>query len=186
MKVIETPLSGLIIIEPRVIEDQRGYFFETYQQQRYLESGIKTKFIQDNESKSGRGVVRGLHYQLEPYAQAKLVRVVQGSVYDVAVDIRKGSPTFGQWFGMEINEKNKKQLFIPRGFAHGFSVLSETAIFIYKCDNEYNREYERSINPFDSILDIDWQLNESEWKISEKDQKAPMFNDAEMNFIFSE
>jgi len=184
MKIIETPLPGLLIIEPSVFEDHRGYFIESYHNQRYVDAGIKAQFIQDNESKSGRGVVRGLHYQLNPVAQAKLVRVVFGVVYDVAVDLRKGSPTFGEWFGLELNEKSKNQLFVPRGFAHGFSVLSETAVFSYKCDNIYNNEAERSINPFDPQLAINWQLNESEWKVSDKDRMAPLFADAEMNFIF--
>jgi len=184
MKIIETPLPGLLIIEPSVFEDHRGYFFESYKQNTYFEAGINSQFIQDNESKSGRGVVRGLHYQLNPVAQAKLVRVVLGAVYDVALDLRKGSPTFGQWFGLEINETDKRQLFIPRGFAHGFSVLSETAVFSYKCDNVYSRENERAINPSDSQLAIDWQLNESEWKVSDKDKVAPLFADADMNFIF--
>jgi dTDP-4-dehydrorhamnose 3,5-epimerase len=125
-----------------------------------------------------------LHYQINPVAQAKLVRVVFGSVYDVALDLRRGSPTFGQWFGLELNETGKKQLYIPRGFAHGFSVLSETAVFSYKCDNMYSRDYERAINPFDPQLAIDWPLNESECKVSDKDKVAPFFTDAEMNFIF--
>lgn len=184
MKIIETPLSGLLIIEPSVFEDHRGYFVESFHRQRYFDSGIEAQFIQDNESKSGNGVVRGLHYQLNPFAQAKLVRVVLGVVYDVAVDLREGSPTFGKWFGLELNETSKKQLFIPRGFAHGFSVLSETAVFSYKCDNVYNRTAERAINPFDPQLAIDWQLNESEWKVSDKDKVAPLFAEAEMNFIF--
>ena len=184
MKIIETPLPGLLIIEPSVFEDHRGYFIESFHNQRYFEAGIEAQFIQDNESKSGRGVVRGLHYQLVPVAQAKLVRVVQGAVYDVALDLRKGSPTFGQWFGLELNEKDKKQLFIPRGFAHGFSVLSETAIFSYKCDNVYNKESERAINPFDPQLAIDWHLDKPEWKVSDKDKMAPLFADAEMNFDF--
>lgn len=184
MKIIETPLPGLLIIEPSVFNDQRGYFYESYNLQLYRKIGIETPFVQDNESKSVRGVVRGMHYQLSPVAQAKLVRVVQGTVYDVAVDLRKGSPTFGKWFGLEISETDKKQLFIPRGFAHGFSVISETAVFSYKCDNAYNRENERAINAFDPQLAIDWQLNESEWKISDKDKVAPLFADAEMNFIF--
>jgi dTDP-4-dehydrorhamnose 3,5-epimerase len=184
MKITETPLQGLLIIEPSVFNDERGYFYESYNLQLYQKIGIEIPFVQDNESKSVRGVVRGLHYQLNPVAQAKLVRVVQGTVYDVALDIRKGSPTFGQWFGLEISETDKKQLFIPRGFAHGFSVLSETAIFSYKCDSAYNRELERAINAFDPQLAIDWQLNESEWKISDKDKKASLFADAEMNFIF--
>lgn len=184
MKIIETPLPGLLIIEPSVFEDKRGYFFETYQQQRYTGAGINSVFIQNNESKSGRGVVRGLHYQLEPYAQAKLVRVVQGTVFDVAVDLRKGSPTFGKWYGLELNCNAKNQLFIPRGFAHGFSVLSETAIFTYNCDNVYNRETERAINAFDPKLKIDWQLDKSEQIVSEKDSLAPLFDDAEYNFQY--
>lgn len=184
MKIIETGLPGLLVIEPRVFEDDRGYFFESYQNERYIESGIVKPFIQDNESKSLAGVVRGLHYQLGDSAQAKLVRVVQGKVFDVAVDLRKGSPTFGQWFGAELDENNKKQLYVPRGFAHGFSVLSESAIFTYKCDNVYDKEAERSINPFDSKLGIDWKLGGLQQIVSEKDTAAPMFDDADMNFNF--
>lgn len=182
MKIIETSLPGLLIVEPTVFEDHRGYFFESFHLKRYSEFGINAEFIQDNESKSDRGVVRGLHYQLNPVAQAKLVRVVLGAVYDVALDLREGSPTFGKWFGIELNETNKKQLFIPRGFAHGFSVLSETAVFSYKCDNIYSKEAERAINPFDPQLGIDWQLNETEWKVSDKDRIAPMLINAEINF----
>ncbi len=184
MKITETPIEGLFVIEPGVFEDERGYFFESYRQERYTEAGVYTEFIQDNESKSVRGVVRGLHYQLNPYGQTKLVRVVQGAVYDVAVDLRQGSPTFGQWFGLELNEKSKNQLFIPRGFAHGFSVLSEIAIFSYKCDNGYHKESERGINPFDPKLGIDWQLAENDYIVSEKDRNAPFFDAAEMNFIY--
>ena len=184
MKISETPIKGLLIIEPGVYEDARGYFFESYRKERYSENGILADFIQDNESKSARGVVRGLHYQINPHAQAKLVRVVQGSVYDVALDLRQGSPTFGQWFGLELNDKNKHQLFIPRGFAHGFSVLSETAIFTYKCDNSYNRESERAINAFDPKLGIDWKIGSTEWLISDKDKEAPLFDNAEMNFVY--
>lgn len=184
MKIYQTPLPGLLIIEPRVFEDHRGYFFESFHLQRYFENEINAEFIQDNESKSDRGVVRGLHYQLNPVAQAKLVRVVLGAVYDVALDLRQGSPTFGQWYGIELNETNKKQLFIPRGFAHGFSVLSETAIFSYKCDNVYSKESERAINPFDPELAINWHLSESEWKVSEKDSIAPMLANAEINFSY--
>lgn len=182
MNVIETGLPGLLIIEPRIFNDDRGYFFESFHQQRYFEAGIKANFVQDNESKSVRGVVRGLHYQIAEFAQAKLVRVVQGSVYDVAVDLRKDSPTFGKWFGLELSDENKKQLFIPRGFAHGFSVLSETAIFTYKCDNVYHRDAERSIQPFDVQLAIDWKIRRNEAIVSEKDINAPAFSDAEMNF----
>ena len=184
MELIETPLPGLFIIEPRVFEDPRGYFFESFQHQRYLDAGIDAHFIQDNESKSMRGVVRGLHYQLDPFAQAKLVRVVQGTVFDVAVDLRNGSPTFGQWFGLELNCNSKQQLFVPCGFAHGFSVLSETAVFTYKCDNIYNRETERAINAFDPKLGIDWRLDRTEQIISDKDKQAPMFDSAEMNFQY--
>ncbi len=184
MKIIKTEIPGLVVIEPRVFEDDRGYFFETFHRDKYIEAGIEKPFIQDNESKSDRGVVRGLHYQLGDFAQAKLVRVVQGKVYDVVVDLRKGSPTFGVCFGIELSDSNKKQLFVPRGFAHGFSVLSETAIFTYKCDNLYNKDSERSINPFDEKLNIDWNLDDSEQIVSEKDKQAPTFDNAEMNFIF--
>ena len=184
MKILETPLPGLLVIEPNVFNDERGYFFESYQKERYFDVGIKADFIQNNESKSNRGVVRGLHYQLQDYAQAKLVRVVQGAVYDVALDLRKGSPTFGKWYGIELNAEGKKQLFVPKGFAHGFSVLSETAIFTYKCDNSYNKDSERAINAFDPILGIDWRLDKLEWNISEKDKKAPLFENADMDFIF--
>jgi len=184
MKITETQIQGLFVVEPGVFEDERGYFFESYRKERYADAGINASFIQDNESKSARGVIRGLHYQLNPYGQAKLVRVVQGAVYDVAVDLRQGSPTFGEWFGLELNDKSKKQLFIPRGFAHGFSVLSETAIFSYKCDNGYNKESERGINPFDPKLGIDWQINETDFIVSEKDRNAPFFENAEMNFIY--
>ncbi len=184
MEIIKTKIPGLLVVEPTVFNDDRGYFFESYQSARYVDAGIDAGFIQDNESKSVRGVVRGLHYQLGEFAQAKLVRVVQGSVFDVAVDLRKGSPTFGEWFGIELNDKNKKQLFVPRGFAHGFSVLSETAIFSYKCDNLYKKEAERSINPFDTKLNIDWHLENSQQIISEKDRQAPAFKNAEINFTF--
>ena len=184
MKITETPLPGLVIIEPHVIEDARGYFFESFRQEKFEDAGIDVRFIQDNESKSGMGVIRGLHYQLNPFAQAKLVRVIEGTVYDVAVDLRKGSPTFGKWFGLELDGKNKKQLFIPRGFAHGFSVLSETAVFSYKCDNYYNKDSERSISYNDPGFDIDWKIGKAKQLISEKDKNAPSFENAEMNFNF--
>ncbi len=184
MKIIKTPLPDLVIIEPRVFSDDRGYFFESFHQERYLDAGITQPFIQDNESQSVKGVIRGLHYQLGEFSQAKLVRVVQGTVYDVAVDLRNGSPTFGEWFGVELDESNKRQLFVPRGFAHGFSVLSKTAIFSYKCDNIYNKESERGINLFDPKLGIDWKVGDQEQIVSEKDNVAPNFEDAEMNFVF--
>lgn len=185
MKVIKTSLPGLLIIEPDIFQDTRGYFMEIFQQEKYSGIGVNTQFIQDNESKSEQGVIRGLHYQLNPFAQAKLVRVVEGSVFDVAVDLRKGSPTYGQWYGIELNGNTKKQLFIPRGFAHGFSVLSETAVFSYKCDNLYNKESERGIKFDDHSLKIDWKISIREQKVSEKDKNAPSFNEAEMNFILS-
>jgi dTDP-4-dehydrorhamnose 3,5-epimerase len=184
MKITETHIPGLLVIEPLVHTDPRGYFFESWHEERYRKAGIESVFIQDNESKSVRGVVRGLHYQLAPWAQAKLVRVIEGSVFDVAVDLRKGSPTFGQWFGLELNDDSKKQLFIPRGFAHGFSVLSETAIFSYKIDNPYNRDAERAININDAQLNIDWKLGNQKPVISEKDLNAPLFKKTEMNFKF--
>lgn len=184
MKIIETPIPGLLIIEPRVFADQRGYFLESYNQQKHQEAGLSTIFVQDNESKSGRGVIRGLHYQLAPYAQTKLVRVIQGSVYDVAVDCRKGSPTFGQSFGLELSEENKLQFFIPKGFAHGFSVLSETAVFSYKCDALYNPSVERGIRYNDPALKINWGIDSSQAIVSGKDTILPLFADAEMNFKF--
>ena len=182
MKFIKIHLPGLIIIEPDIFEDERGYFLETFNNEKYREAGIDVDFVQDNESKSVRGVVRGLHYQLNPFAQGKLVRVIRGKVFDVAVDLRKDSPTFGEWFGTELDDASKKQMFVPRGFAHGFSVLSETAIFSYKCDNIYNREMERGINLTDPQLGIDWKLNPAEQIISGKDMQAPNFAEAEMNF----
>lgn len=184
MKIIKTKLPGLLVLEPGVYNDRRGYFFESYQQKRYSDAGVDACFIQDNESKSERGVVRGLHYQLNPYAQAKLVRVVYGSVFDIAVDIRSGSPTYGEWFGVELSGENKKQLFVPRGFAHGFSVLSDTAVFTYKCDQYYTKESERAINFNDPKLNIDWLIPKNEMIVSDKDIEAPMFDTAEINFKY--
>jgi len=179
-----TEIGGLIIIDPKVHSDQRGYFFESYHREKYGTAGINSVFVQDNESKSAKGVIRGLHYQLEPFAQAKLVRVIDGEVYDVAVDIRRGSPTFGKWFGIVLSGLNKLQLFIPEGFAHGFSVLSETAVFSYKCSKPYHAEAERGILLTDPSLGIDWKVAESEMIISGKDKDAPVLSAAEMNFIF--
>ena len=184
MNVVQTGFPGLVIIEPHIFKDSRGYFFESYQYERYFGEGIKNRFIQDNESKSGYGVVRGLHYQLEPYSQAKLVRVVEGVVFDVAVDLRKGSPTFGKWKGFGLSSENKKQLFVPVGFAHGFSVLSDTAILSYKCDRLYSKENERGINIGDPFLNIDWQIPKESQIISDKDKHASDFAGAEMNFTF--
>ena len=184
MNISETGLKGLIIIEPRVFNDSRGYFFESYNQERFTEAGIEFQPVQDNESKSTRGVIRGLHYQLNPQAQSKLIRVMQGRIFDVALDIRKGSPTFGKWFGIELDSETKKQLFIPRGFAHGFSVLSETAIIQYKCDNVYNPQLERGINLNDPVINIDWKLNNLPTVISDKDLRNPDFERAEYNFNY--
>ena len=171
MEIIQTKIQDLLIIKPNVFFDERGYFFETYHQKKFLERSLNTVFVQDNLSKSSYGVVRGLHFQCGDDAQAKLVTVLSGRVFDVAVDIRPNSPTFGQWQGIELSDENHLQFFIPRGFAHGFSVLSETAIFSYKCDNFYNSKAENGISLFDSNLKIDWQIPENQMIISEKDKK---------------
>jgi len=184
MKIIETPIPGLLIIEPRVFADERGYFFESFSETKFAKAGLNTGFVQDNESKSHRGVIRGLHYQLAPYAQAKLIRVVRGTVYDVAVDLREGSPTFGEWFGVEVSASKKNQFYIPKGFAHGFSVLSEYAIFSYKCDAFYNPAADRGIRFDDPALKIDWRLPLEDAVISAKDMALPFFADAEINFKF--
>lgn len=182
MEIIETPIKDLLILKPRVFEDARGFFCETYNKITMHDAGINTNFIQDNLSKSSYGVIRGLHYQLAPYSQSKLVSVVQGTVWDVAVDLRKDSPTFGQWYGVELSLENHLQFLIPKGFAHGFSVLSETAIFSYKCDDYYKQPSERGIAYNDPTLAIDWKIPAEKAIISEKDQKHPAFNAAEMNF----
>lgn len=172
MDVIQTDIEGVVIIEPRIFKDERGYFFESFNQKEFEEKVCKTTFVQDNESKSCYGVIRGLHYQLPPYAQSKLVRVVKGAVLDVAVDIRKGSPTFGRHVAVELTENNHRQFFIPRGFAHGFSVLSEEVVFQYKCDNFYAPEYEGSILWNDPSLEIDWKITPEKAIVSEKDIKS--------------
>jgi dTDP-4-dehydrorhamnose 3,5-epimerase len=182
MQITETPVKDLLIIQPRVFADARGFFFESYNEKLYHDAGIDILFCQDNQSKSGYGVIRGLHYQLNPHSQSKLVSVIQGAVWDVAVDLRKNSPTFGQWYGVELTEENHTQFFIPKGFAHGFSVLSETAIFSYKCDDFYNPTLERGIMFDDPALAIDWKIPAGKEIISEKDLKHPGFNDAEKNF----
>jgi dTDP-4-dehydrorhamnose 3,5-epimerase len=184
MKVTTTHIPGLLIIEPDVFTDDRGYFFESYNLKKFNDAGFETTFVQDNESKSGYGVIRGLHYQLAPRGQSKLIRVIEGKVWDVAVDIRTGSPTFGKWFGLEISAENKKQFFIPKGFAHGFSVLSETAIFSYKCDQYYNKTSERGIAYNDPQLGIDWKIEPANAIVSEKDRQHPGIENAEMNFNF--
>lgn len=179
MNVIKTAIDGVVIIEPKVFGDERGYFFESYQKERYAEIGITNDFIQDNESKSRFGVLRGLHYQMPPYTQAKLVRVIQGAVLDVAVDIRDGSPTFGQHVAIELSAENKRQLFVPRGFAHGFVVLTPEVVFAYKCDNLYMPSHERGIMFDDAALGIDWKLDAKDFIMSEKDKKNLLLKDAE-------
>ena len=176
MKTQTTEIEGIVIIEPQVFGDSRGYFMETYQKEKYAAAGIDVTFVQDNESMSRYGVVRGLHYQAEPFAQAKLIRVVSGHVLDVAVDIRKDSPTFGKVFTLELSSENKLQLFLPHGIAHGFAVLSETAVFTYKCDNFYAPQYERTIRFDDPSLAIDWKIPVANRIISDKDKKGVAFN----------
>ena len=178
MKVIGTEIEGVFILEPRVFGDDRGYFFESFSLKHFEEKVSKTVFVQDNESKSKYGVLRGLPYQLPPYTQAKLVRVVKGRVLDVAVDIRKGSPTFGKYVAVELSEENKLQFFLPKGFAHGFAVLSEEAIFQYKCDEYYAPDYEGAICYDDPDLGIDWRLPLEDIILSEKDKKHPRLRDA--------
>ncbi|HLP73817.1 MAG TPA: dTDP-4-dehydrorhamnose 3,5-epimerase [Bacteroidales bacterium] len=182
MKILETGFPGLVIIKPSVFHDSRGYFFESYNERELSGHGINFKPVQDNESKSSRGVIRGLHYQLNPFAQAKLIRVVEGKIFDVVLDLRKDSVTYGKWFGTELNSETKDQFFIPAGFAHGFSVLSETAVILYKCDSFYNAQFERGISLRDPELNIDWKLGDIDTIISEKDLKHPVFRDAEANF----
>ena len=184
MPFIDTEFKGLKIFEPRVFADSRGYFFESFNKQLFTEAGINSEFVQDNESKSQRGVLRGLHYQLNPMAQAKLIRVVEGEVLDVVVDIRVGSPTYGKSFSLLVSAENKKQLYIPRGFAHGFLVLSETCIFQYKCDNYYSKESEGGIHFRDAELNINWGFDLDQALVSDKDQVLPGFKDCKNTFVF--
>ena len=179
MNIIETALPGVLIIEPKVFGDARGYFFESWNQAAYEAVGITNKWLQDNESKSCRGVLRGLHYQAAPYTQAKIVRAIAGAVLDVAVDIRKGSPTYGKHVAVELSGENKRQLYIPRGFAHGFAVLSDEAVFAYKCDNVYMPSAERGIMFNDPSLAIDWRIAPDKILLSEKDKKHPAFAEIE-------
>lgn len=184
MEILKTKLPEVLLIKPKVFKDNRGYFFESYNKKIFEENAYNYSFIQDNESFSQYGVIRGLHYQLSPYAQTKLIRVIQGKIYDVAVDIRQGSPTFGQWVGYELTAENKSQLLIPKGFAHGFSVLSETAIIQYKCDEFYHPESERGIAFNDPELNIDWRVPIENAIISSKDKVLPNLNEADFNFIY--
>lgn len=177
MESTETKLKGCFILQPKIFKDDRGYFFESYNQKTFQEhTGQKINFIQDNQSYSAYGTIRGLHFQKGESAQAKLVRVLQGKVFDVAVDLREDSETYGQWFGVELSGENNTQFFIPRGFAHGFSVLSETAVFAYKCDNYYDKASEGGIIYNDSTLNIDWGIEPGKEVISEKDLVLPTFN----------
>ena len=178
MNIIETGIDGLLVIEPQVFHDQRGFFYETYNTERYHKAGVINTFVQDNLSSSSYGVVRGLHFQKAPYTQAKLVWCLQGRVWDVAVDLRKGSPTYGKWYGVELSDQNHLQFLIPRGFAHGFSVLSQKALFAYKCDNLYAPQAEGGIYLLDKNLNIDWKIPEDKMILSEKDKKHPYFDNS--------
>lgn len=185
MTYIETEIPGVWIIEPKVFNDSRGYFMETFKQAEFDEHIGITCFVQDNESCSSKGVLRGLHYQLAPYSQSKLVRVIQGKVLDVAVDLRAGSPTFGKSISVELSGENKRQFFIPQGFAHGFHVLSDEAVFTYKVDNPYMPSHERGLRFDDPAIGVDWKItNLAAINLSEKDMKAPLLKDAEINFTF--
>ena len=184
MKFIKTAIPDLTIIEPKVFGDHRGYFFESFNFNEFKENIGEVHFVQDNESKSSKGVLRGLHFQKPPFAQAKLVRCIKGRVLDVAVDIRKDSPTYGNYEVVELSEENKRQLFVPRGFAHGFIVLSEEAIFAYKVDNWYVPEYESGILWNDDSLQIDWKITVDEIQLSDKDKVLPLFKDLESPFTY--
>lgn len=178
MKIKETPLKDCYIIEPTVFEDDRGYFYEKFNEQKFEKlTGMNGHFVQDNISKSSYGVLRGVHLQKGEHAQAKLVSCLEGKVWDVAVDLRKDSPTFGKWFGIELTPENKLQLYVPRGFGHGFSVLSETAVFAYKCDNFYCKDAEGSVIYNDEVLKIDWKLPQEAIQLSDKDQNLPTFKE---------
>lgn len=175
MEIVKTSIEGLVIIQPKVFEDERGYFIESYKESFIKENFPDIYFIQDNESKSSYGVLRGLHFQKPPFEQTKLVRVIQGEVLDVAVDLRKNSSTFGKWESVILSGDNKKQFFIPKGFAHGFVVLSKKAVFSYKVDNLYNISHESGINPLDTSLNIDWKISEDQLLLSIKDKHLPFF-----------
>ncbi len=184
MNVLQTEIPGVVILEPRIFGDSRGYFFESFSEREFTEKVSQTHFVQDNESKSCYGVVRGLHFQKPPHAQAKLVRVIKGRVLDVAVDIRKGSPTFGKYVAVELTEDNHRQFFIPRGFAHGFAVLSEEAVFQYKCDSFYAPQSEGALAWDDPDLGIDWGVPADKVLLSEKDSRHPRLKDADIPFEY--
>ena len=182
MEVIKTGIEGVVIIEPRIFKDSRGYFFESYSKREFDEKVCPIDFVQDNESMSTRGVMRGLHFQRPPFTQSKLVRCVKGRVLDVAVDIRKGSPTFGKHVAVELSEENHRQFFVPRGFAHGFAVLSDVAVFQYKCDNYYHPEADGGISIADTSLGIDWRIDSATAVLSEKDLKHPLLKNFDTPF----
>ena len=186
MEIIETDIEGVVIIEPKVFTDNRGYFFESFSERDFNSKVREVRFVQDNESTSSYGVLRGLHFQKPPYAQSKLVRVIKGAVLDVAVDIRKGSPTFGKYVAVELTEDNHRQFFIPRGFAHGFVVLSDEVVFQYKCDNFYAPLSEGAIAWNDPSLGIDWKIPADKIVLSDKDKKHPLLKDAEIPFEYKE
>ena len=186
MEVIKTEIEGVVIIEPRIFKDERGYFYESFSQREFEERVCRTTFVQDNQSKSAYGVVRGLHFQKSTCSQSKLVRCIKGAVLDVAVDIRKGSPTFGKHVAVELSEENHRQLFIPRGFAHGFAVLTPEAVFQYKCDNYYNKESEGAIAWNDPQLAIDWRIPADKVLLSEKDRNSRNIADADYLFDYNE
>lgn len=185
MPFIDTGIPNLLVYEPKVFEDARGYFFESYNQNAFLDAGINISFVQDNQSRSSYGVIRGLHYQLPPFAQSKLVRVLSGKILDVAVDIRRGSPTYGRVFSIELSSENRKQLFVPHGFAHGFSVLSDTAEVMYKCDQFYHKESEGGIRYNDDTLNVDWRVPSDNAIVSDKDVNNPSFQECKNTFTFS-
>lgn len=178
MKVTKTHIEGLLVLEPNVLGDERGYFFESFRKSTFDNEGVDVNFIQDNQARSVKNVLRGLHYQNNPIPQAKLLRVLQGTIWDVAVDIRKGSKTYGQWYGIELSAENKLQFLIPHGFAHGYAVLSETAEVFYKCDNYYSKDQEGGVYYADPAINIDWKIDLSKAIVSEKDQKQPLLKDA--------
>lgn len=186
MEVIKTSIEGVVIIKPRVFTDSRGYFFESYNKREFDEKVRRVDFVQDNQSKSSIGVMRGLHFQRPPFTQAKLVRCVEGRVMDVAVDIRKGSPTYGQHVAVELSAENSLQIFVPRGFAHGFAVLSEEAVFQYKCDNFYDPASDGGISLEDETLGIDWPINIKEAILSDKDRRHPLFREFDSPFDFED
>jgi len=183
MNVISTPIEGLLIIEPKILNDERGYFFESYNEKVFREqTGFTNTFVQDNQARSTKNVLRGLHYQNSPTAQTKLVRALHGAIWDVALDIRRGSPTYGQWFGVELSAENKRQLLVPRGFAHGYAVLTDTAEVFYKCDNLYSKADEGGVLYNDPAINIDWKINLADAIISDKDKVQPLLSQCNSTF----